>query len=176
MSQKTQYLDIDIKAASFEVDTEAYTVSGYLAIFNTEDLGGDVLLPDALKSIPKSMPMLWHHRQEEPIGVWDNITVDTKGIHVEGRLAKGVQKAEEVLKLFNIGAVKGLSMGYRTHEASYESSTGIRYLKSISLHEGSWTPIPMHPDARIESAKSLDTERKSQFEAILQELRQITVR
>lgn len=169
---KSQFLDLDIKSADFKVNAETYEVAGYLAIFNTKDLGDDVLLPGAFLDLPKTLPMLWCHDMEDPIGIWTELTIDQKGLYVKGKLAKGVQQAEEALILFNIGAVKGLSIGYRTIESTYESTTGVRYLKKIKLYEGSWTPIPMHPDAMIESAKDC-REQENLWEVALSELRQI---
>lgn len=69
--------------AGHELDCK---VSGYGAVFNNEDLGGDIILPGAFKrslsewTKRKSMPaMLWQHMSDQVIGAWDDIAEDDRG-------------------------------------------------------------------------------------------------
>ncbi|WP_425515294.1 HK97 family phage prohead protease [Phyllobacterium endophyticum] len=57
--------------------------------------------------------MLWQHDPNQPIGTWTDIREDRRGLYVEGKLAKGVAKAAEVLELMRSGAIDVLSVRAR---------------------------------------------------------------
>ena len=54
------------------------------------------------------------------------------------------------------GAVKGLSIGYRTQDYEIDRTTGVRRLKKVDLWEISLVTFPMLPEAQISSVKSFD--------------------
>ena len=97
--------------------------------------------------------MLWQHEAGQPIGSWDALLEDARGLKVKGRLNLDVAKAREVLSLMREGAVDGLSIGFRTERATTDKKTGIRSLAKIDLWEISVVTFPMLPQARVSAVK-----------------------
>lgn len=134
------------------------TFEGYASLFDAEDLGRDVILPGAFRDTlaakgAKGIRMLFQHRPEEPIGIWEELKEDRRGLHARGRLMTGVSRAREVLSLMRAGAIDGLSIGFRALKAHRDRATGIRRIARIDLWEISVVTFPMLPDARIRSVK-----------------------
>lgn len=132
----------DIKAME---DDEKGEFSGYGSIFGNKDLGNDIVEKGAFaQSIgrkgARAVKMLYQHRADEPIGVFDEITEDDRGLKVKGRLAMGTQRGREVYELMKMGAIDGLSIGYRVDAKGYDydDKGKRRYLKSVDL----WRFLP----------------------------------
>ena len=127
--------------------------SGYAAIFGEPDQSGDQIAPGAFvaslarrSSAGPSVKMLWQHDPSTPIGVWDEIREDSRGLFVSGRLALETQAGREAAALLSMGALDGLSIGYRATSA--ESLPEGRRLVEIDLWEISLVTFPMATGAR----------------------------
>ena len=59
------------------------------------------------------------HKTDEPIGVFEKMEEDEKGLRVEGKLALGTQRGKEVYELMKMGAIDGLSIGYKVDAKGY---------------------------------------------------------
>lgn len=134
------------------------TFSGYASLFGEVDLGKDVIERGAFQASlvergPKGVRMLYQHDPNEPIGAWTTLREDTRGLYVEGQLAKGVARASEVHALMKTGALDGLSIGFRTVRARNEAKSGIRRILEADLWEISVVTFPMLPSARISNVK-----------------------
>ncbi len=132
--------------------------SGYASLFGEVDLGKDAIEPGAFaKSVRErgaaGIRMLWQHDPNEPIGVWTHIREDRRGLYVEGRLTKGVNRAREVLELMRTGAIDGLSIGFRTVRAK-AGKAGVRHIHEADLWEISVVTFPMLPSARVGQVKA----------------------
>lgn len=132
-------------------------VSGYASVFGQVDQGGDIVEPGAyaqsLAALTRDgwrVKMLWQHDPAQPIGVWDEVREDAKGLFVRGRLLENVAKAREVAALIEAGAIDGLSIGYRTKRAR-KNGKGQRLLSELELWEVSLVTFPMLPSARVDS-------------------------
>ncbi|MCB1375953.1 MAG: HK97 family phage prohead protease [Rhodobacteraceae bacterium] len=132
-------------------------IAGYASIFGAADHGGDVVQPGAygasLASLAKAgrgVKMLWQHDPSRPIGVWDEVREDKRGLFVRGRLLPEVQAGREALALLKAGAIDGLSIGYRTVR-SEKAAGGKRLLHEIELWEVSLVTFPMLSDARVQA-------------------------
>ncbi|MGJ8546805.1 MAG: HK97 family phage prohead protease [Sulfitobacter sp.] len=130
-------------------------ISGYASLFGAQDQGGDVVAAGAYaaslakaRAAGRSIKMLWQHDPAQPIGIWDEIREDSKGLFVQGRLLGGVAKAREAAELLAAGAIDGLSIGYRTVRAS-KTAQGQRLLTELDLWEVSLVTFPMLPAARV---------------------------
>lgn len=149
----------DIKIQIKSVD-DAGVFTGYAAVFNNEDLGGDIITPGAFtKTIKENpqVPVLWGHDSREVIGINKEWKEDTVGLYVTGQLILDVQRAKEARSLMQVGAVKGLSIGYDPVVVDYsKASDGIRILKEVKLWEYSLTPFPMNPEAQVTGVKRMD--------------------
>jgi HK97 family phage prohead protease len=98
--------------------------------------------------------MLFGHDQNDPIGTWDSATEKGGALHITGKmLVDDVPRARQVQALVKSGAVRGISLGFITKQANSRSGGG-RTIKSLEWLEASLVTIPMHPGARVTSAKS----------------------
>jgi len=102
-----------------------------------------------VKKMGSKVKMLWQHNPTQPIGVWDEIREDAKGLYVKGRLLAEVQAGREALALLQAGAIDGLSIGYRTLR-SEKAQNGGRLLHEIELWEVSLVTFPMLSEARVQ--------------------------
>ena len=142
---------------------------GYASVFGVVDQGMDVVERGAFrKSLgSRKVKMLWQHDMAQPIGVWDEIYEDERGLFVRGRLLKEVAKGREAMALLRAGAIDSMSIGYRTMEAVPEGDGRVRKLMEVDLFEISLVTFPMLPDAKVTNVKSISTERD--FEKFLRE-------
>ena len=134
------------------------TFAGYASLFGNTDLGRDMVMPGAFAASLRrrgtgGVKMLYQHDPAEPIGVWEEIREDDRGLWVKGRLSVGVARAREVLSLMRDGALDGLSIGYRTVRGRNDRKSGVRQLIEIDLWEISVVTFPMLPEARVEAVK-----------------------
>ncbi len=132
---------------------------GYASIFEQEDLGHDVIVRGAFaESLSRrgvsGIKMLFQHDANQPIGVWDRISEDQRGLYVAGRLMREVGRAREVLSLMRAGALDGLSIGFRAVKGRRDSKTGVRRLDQVDLWEISVVTFPMLPDAKVTRVKA----------------------
>ncbi len=137
--------------------TDGTVISGYASLFGAADQGGDVVAEGAYAtslSKERSIKMLWQHDPAQPIGVWDEVREDAKGLWVKGRLLTDVAKGREAASLIAAKAIDGLSIGYRTVKA-HKDDTGNRILTALDLWEVSLVTFPMLPEARV-GAKARD--------------------
>lgn len=150
-------MELETKFASIEADaiTDEGLISGYASRFNIEDQGGDIVVPGAYsKSLAARHPlMLWSHYQDVPIGKWLKVEEDEIGLCVEGKLALTTVKGRETFDLLKMGAIKGLSIGYRPIKADRQGSA--RLLKELELYEVSVVPFPMQIEAGIDTVKNI---------------------
>lgn len=152
-------MDLEFKLAGLDESTvtEEGTFSGYASRFGSVDQGGDVVLPGAYtKSLAsgRTPAMLWQHRSDSPIGIWVSAKEDATGLRVEGKLDLNTIKGREAHSLLKLGAIKGLSIGYRTIEA--EQIGNERHLKEVDLWEISLVTFPMQANAGVEAVKGVD--------------------
>ncbi|MBV0891931.1 HK97 family phage prohead protease [Paracoccus sp. Z118] len=155
--------------------TEAGSViEGYASLFGVADQGGDVVMPGAyaaslarLAAQGGKVRMLWQHDPLRPIGVWEEIREDGRGLWVRGRLLAEVAQAREAAALVEAGAIDGLSIGYRTVRAERDAE-GRRRLAEVELWEVSLVTFPMLPEAKV-GRKSGELDEAAGLAAALRE-------
>lgn len=136
------------------IGDDAGAISGLAWKFGTPDRIGDWIEPGAFKGAKLPLPMLFGHDMNDPVGTWDSAEEKADGLHVTGKLlVDDVARAREVRALVKSGAVRGLSIGFITNQASARPGGG-RTIKSLELLEASLVTIPMHSGAKVTSAKS----------------------
>lgn len=130
-------------------------IEGYASFFGACDQGGDIVAKgayaaslEALAASSRQVKMLWQHDAAQPIGVWDEVREDAKGLYVKGRILDSVEKGREAAALIAAGALDGLSIGYRTVKATKDRE-GKRHLTELELWEVSLVTFPMLPSARV---------------------------
>ena len=150
---KTENKDFKLKVKQIGSEGE---FEGYAAVFSNVDLAGDVIEPGAFtKTLQenKVIPILWQHKQDEPIGVTTEIMQDDYGLHVKGQLNLNTTRGREAYELLKQGAIKGLSIGYETVKETWIN--GIRHIKEIRLWEYSLVTFPANVEARVVAVKSV---------------------
>lgn len=145
--------------------SEDGTFEGYGSIFGNVDSYGEKVMPGAFvdslarhKREGTNVLMLWNHDAREPIGVWEDLAEDAKGLWGKGRFLLDIQRAREVHALAKAKAIGGLSIGYR--ETDTDQDGAVRLLKKLELYEISPVSFPANRRARIEAVKS---ERMEEF-------------
>lgn len=151
---EAKFIALDLKS----VDADG-AFEGYASLFGREDLSRDVVVrgafADSLRARgARGIRMLFQHDPAQPIGVWDEIAEDAKGLYARGRLMAEVSKAREVMSLMKAGALDGLSIGFKAIKAKRDARSGVRRLEKIDLWEISVVTFPMLPDARVASLKA----------------------
>ena len=150
-----------IKAYDNEDEDKNYgTFEGYGSVFGNKDLGNDVIEAGAFakslkKRKPQNVKLLYQHKSDMPIGVFDEIREDDHGLVVKGRLALKTQAGAEAYELLKMGALDGLSIGFRVNpqQVSYDKRGGKRIIKEVDLMEVSLITFPMNPQATVRSVK-----------------------
>lgn len=150
---EAKFIPLDLKGVGADG-----TFEGYASLFGREDLGRDVVVRGAFaESLAqrgvRGVRMLFQHDPAQPIGVWDQIQEDAKGLYARGRLMADVAKAREVMSLMKAGALDGLSIGFKALKAKRDRKSGVRRLEKIDLWEISVVTFPMLPDARVSRIK-----------------------
>lgn len=126
------------------------------------DRSGDILEPKGAEfRLP--MPLLWQHRQEQPIGEVIEAVVTKAGIRIKARIANVTEagslktRLDEVWHTIKAGLVKGLSVGFKPLEAArIEGSFGVHFHKWLWL-ELSTVTVPDNGSATITRLKQLDS-------------------
>ena len=152
---------MEIKRAALDLDIKGLDgpfFEGYGSVFGNVDLGGDIVAPGAFaKSLAEhdikgSVPLLlWMHDPAQVAGRWHELREDARGLYVRGELAD-TTLGREVRTLLKMGAVRGLSIGYRVTDIDYDRA-GHRVIKQAELVEVSVVSLPMNPAAQVTSAK-----------------------
>jgi len=158
VSELKSYIEVhsEIKAN----ENQDGTFEGYGSVFNNTDLGNDVIKSGAFtKSLAergkKGVKLLYQHKSDMPIGVFDEIVEDSHGLYVKGRLALKTQAGQEAYELLKMGALDGLSIGFRVNpkEVSYDKRKNQRIIKEVDLMEISLVTFPMNPKATVRQIK-----------------------
>lgn len=177
---------LEVKFAP-DSDGKVGKFSGYGAVFNNTDSGGDMIERGAFKQTlsewsvkGKFPPMLLQHggfmgNADDllPIGQWTSMEENSKGLKIEGELfALNTERGQYIYEGMKAGALDGLSIGWVPSKSQYvfgsKPTEPRRTLKSIALAELSVVTFPMNDKALIGSVKAIEQlETISEFEDYL---------
>lgn len=132
---------------------ETLEMAGYASLFDEADHAGDIVRRGAFaaslrRRAAPGVRMLFQHDAGEPVGVWDVIAEDARGLYVRGRILGDAPRGRAAMALVRHGAVDGLSIGFRTVTARPRPGGG-RELLEIDLWEVSIVTFPMLAGARL---------------------------
>ena len=154
---KTEFKTITDTEIRFADDSSG-TFTGYASVFSEPDSFGDTIKKGAFKkTITENKrnggpAMLLGHDPTEPIGVFDDLVEDDKGLKVTGHLVE-TRKATDVLTLLRAKALTDLSIGFRSRRAE-RGPNGGRVLTDIELVEISLVSLPSASKARVQNVRS----------------------
>lgn len=133
--------------------SEPLIIAGYASLFGLPDLAGDVVEQGAFRTSLQRLPaasirMLYQHDPDRPIGRWIEAIEDQAGLWMRGLVEPNHPETQKIAALIQAGLADGLSIGFRTLEATSRPAGG-RILKTIDLREVSIVTFPMLPRARF---------------------------
>ena len=146
----------DFKFRLDDIDDEKGVFSGYASVFDAVDSYNEIVVKGAFRKTLKEndgkFPLCWSHNVTEPLGIV-HASEKRQGLVVEGHLNLDVQSAREKRSLMKQGAIKGLSIGFKTIKDEWDDQ--IRKLKEIKLYEISAITLNFQacPGAEIEDVK-----------------------
>lgn len=157
--QKVRDFQLSVKAEDVSEDG---TFRGYGSVFGVLDSYREIVDPGAftaslaeIQATGRSVPVLWQHRSDQPIGGYDVLREDGKGLYVEGTLDIDddplAKLAHTKLKRRR---VTGLSIGFYVREDYYDRAEKVTHLKRLDLIECSLVTFPANPAAQVEGVKA----------------------
>ena len=131
----------------------ALGVAGYASLCDIEDHGRDGVRAGAFTASlarrgADGVRMLFQHDAGEPVGVWEEIRDDGRGLFVRGRILSDAPRGRAVRGLVAQGALDGLSIGFRALRSAPREGGG-RDLLELDLWEVSIVTFPMLAQARL---------------------------
>lgn len=158
MSLLTKSIELDLKSLK-----DDGTFTGYGSVFGVVDKGRDIVEAGAFSESLKrwsasgrSVPTLWQHKTDEPIGSWSNLKEDDHGLLGDSGLwLEDAPYARIAHKGMKTKTITGLSIGYRVKREEFDKKTGNTRLLELDLVEISVVTNPMNDDARVASVKSM---------------------
>lgn len=175
---------MNVKRRAFALDIKSVSdhgFSGYVSIFGTPDSYREICAKGcfsaslaATAAAGRKLPVLWQHRTDEPIGQWDRLEEDERGLYGEATLwTEDAPYARIAHRGMAAKAISGLSIGYYVVADSFNEVERIRTLTAVDLQEASVVTSPAHTDARVDQvrAKLAAGERITdrEFETVLRE-------
>ncbi len=155
-------------------------IEGYLSVFNVVDQGNDRVKPGAFKRTltnskkrvteanPYIIPMLWQHKDSEPIGGVIDAEEDDHGLFTRAQFDLDVQRGREAYSGYKKGYLNQLSIGYDTIKKSYDAK-GVRDLEELRLWEQSTVTFAMNEDALVTGVKAKKAMPKKDFNSHYQD-------
>jgi uncharacterized protein len=136
--------------------------AGYASVWGVTDSYREVVAKGAfVESIAdtiskgRKLPILWQHRGDEPIGEWDVLREDEKGLYGEGTLWLDEAPYARLAKRgMASGAISGLSIGYFVRSDTYDEVSRLRTLTKVDLREISVVTDPANDEARVDTIKA----------------------
>jgi HK97 family phage prohead protease len=181
---QTHRIKMDIKHFACALQVKALAgdgvFSGYASVFNALDQQNEIVAAGAFARTlrqaarqNRTPALLWMHDPTAPIGLWQSVREDQNGLAVEGRLALRTQKGAEAYELLKLGALTGLSIGYRVVSSRIDPKRKARVLTDVDLFEISLVTFPANEAARVSDVKTPTTGKGV---ALRQELRAAAAR
>ena len=138
-------------------------ISGYASLFGRVDQGGDLVARGAYgaslaaaQAAGRRIKMLWQHDPAQPIGVWDELREDARGLWVKGRLLDSVARGREA------AASRVVGTGPITSNPKSPSSISRLWKRVVSFSRTSILrdqPNPVSAPARANPASSSRSDR-----------------
>ncbi|EFH8448851.1 HK97 family phage prohead protease [Escherichia coli] len=156
-------LAFDQTEIKFTGDGESGIFEGYASVFNNTDSDGDIILPGAFSGVisgqSRKVAMFFNHQTRAiPVGKWDSMHEDEKGLFVRGQLTPGLSLSEDLKAAMKHGTVDGMSVGFSVGPDDYTVGSSGLIFKNISyLREISVCTFPANELAGITAMKCIDS-------------------
>lgn len=162
MAEIVKTLAFEETEIKFSGDGKQGIFEGYASVFNNTDSDGDIILPGAFKNAltnqSRKVAMFFNHKTWDlPVGKWDSLAEDDKGLYVRGQLTPGHSGAADLKAAMQHGTVDGMSVGFSVNKDDYSLGTSGKIFKNIAaLREISVCTFPANELAGVSAMKSID--------------------
>ncbi|WPX97598.1 HK97 family phage prohead protease [Candidatus Fokinia crypta] len=130
--------------------SDQFHISGYATVFEHYDLNNDVIKPHAFENpIPSTLPLLWEHASNQPVGYTTSIEQDEYGLYISALIILTTKTAREVKNLICDSNIRGLSIGFIPISTKSDPRTPCRIIHKAKLLEISIVTIPSNYLAHI---------------------------
>lgn len=160
---KKQNLSLSLSAAEIDLagGEHEWRVNGYATKFGNANCYGFRIAQGAYSDLIASgvKPLMFfnHDSWSVPIGRWDSLEENARGLKVSGVLTQGVSLASDVYAALRAGTVDGLSVSIGWNSEDESEEDGILTLSKISaLDEISIVTFPADSKARVSQVLSAD--------------------
>lgn len=115
--------------------------------------------------------MLWMHERGNIPGVWRSVDEDKDGLKVAGQVSLSAKSPSDVTvhELLKMGAINGLSIGFRVRKHTLDEGKKLREILDVDLAEISIVDIPGGPTARVTDVKAGDPRNINFLETVLRD-------
>lgn len=152
--------------------------TGYGAVFNNLDFKDDIIMPGAFAEVLKigdPVDVYINHgwlRGELPVGRWNDLQEDTKGLIGEAALMMQMPSAQDAYWSVKGELARGLSIGFVVHPNGYDYNLdGHRIIHRMQkLKEISITTEPANEKTQIVSVKFKNDIEKAETERDIEDL------
>lgn len=158
--EEAPYFDAALEIKEVAADG---TFSGYGSVFNNVDSDRDVIMPGAFGATlrskkPAKIKLLYQHDPKQPIGIWEEMREDQRGLYVKGRLLinQNVPEADKAYSLLKAGAIDAMSIGFMIPAGGWEidEKKRVRKINEVDLWEVSLVTFPANDRARVSAVKA----------------------
>lgn len=94
-----------------------------------------------------SMPLLFNHNWDDPVGMVDKATLKNKRLQVEGAFFN-TQRAADVAAMVE-GGLRNVSVGYRINDVEENKKDGTYTVTDWEPYEASIAPVPADPSVGV---------------------------
>lgn len=134
-------------------DFEKRILAGYLFVWNVPNLSREVMIKGSCaKSLEArgvdsnakyKITMLWQHKQDDPIGMFDELYEDDYGLRFRTKPLDDVPNADRAIKQIQSGTINQFSGGFKYvwDKMEYDENSDLIIMKEINLFEGSVATI-----------------------------------
>lgn len=154
------------KDFTFEIKdvSQAGEFEGYASTFGgSPDAYGDIVAPGAfVESLAKhrregtmTLMLFGHNSSDVPIGNWNDLAEDGKGLYVKGAIDLEDPEALRVYRAIKRKSVRGLSIGYEVKQSTNDPKRpGVTTLDQVELWEVSIVNFPANRRSLVTDVKS----------------------
>ena len=138
-------------------------VSGYASVFGVKDHHNDIVSMGSFNNSiqkfvsGKSIPLLWQHMHDKPIGNIEQILEDEYGLYIVAKILPNITYGREALELIKSGIICCFSIGFNPMKHYYDYDQDARIIEEIDLWEVSLVTFPANEHSSITAFRQLET-------------------
>jgi len=138
-----------------EYNIEGSMIYGYASVFGVKDSHGDIVQRGAFRdsvaqfNIGKSIPILWQHKQDKPIGSIEHMEEDEYGLYISARILISIPSGNEAWQLIKSQVICGFSIGFVVSDEFLDFESDSRFLNAIDLWEVRGVTFPANEETLI---------------------------